>query len=396
MLLKHTLHMNRSATLLINLAHALDHMFLLIFATAVTRIAADLGVSRWEDLMPYSVASFFLFGLGSIPSGRLGDLWGRRPMMLVFFVGMGLSALLVSVVQTPWQLAGALALLGLFASIYHPVGIPMLLQSASRPGLTIGINGMSGNLGIALAAVVTGFLVKHMGWRDAFAIPGVICLLLGIWFWRVAPPEKQSPAQRQTKAPQAMDRSLTRLLLIMTLASTSGSLLFNFTTNSNYELLTERLVDITADPALLGALLALVYAMASLTQLLVGHLLDRFPIKPMYLTLIGLQMLMFALAVHATGWWFYVLQFAFMAVIFGAIPFTDAMIVRYVDDAQRSRVSGMRLAISLGASSLAVWLIGPVVKTAGFASLLMTMTAITLVSLTVVSQLPPTQPKPQL
>ncbi len=388
--------MNRSATLLINLAHALDHMFLLIFATAVTRIAADLGVSRWEDLMPYSVASFFLFGLGSIPSGRLGDLWGRRPMMLVFFVGMGLSALLVSVVQTPWQLAGALALLGLFASIYHPVGIPMLLQSSRRPGLTIGINGMSGNLGIALAAVVTGFLVKHMGWRYAFAIPGVICLLLSIWFWRVVPQEAQSPAKRQSKAPQVMDRSLARLLLIMTLASTSGSLLFNFTTNSNYELLTERLVDITTDPASLGALLALVYAMASLTQLLVGHLLDRFPIKQMYLTLIGLQMLMFALAVHATGWWFDALQFAFMAVIFGAIPFTDAMIVRYVDDSQRSRVSGMRLAISLGASSLAVWLIGPVVKTAGFASLLMTMTAITLISLAVVSQLPPTQPKPQL
>ena len=388
--------MNRSATFLINLAHALDHMFLLIFATAVTRIAADLGVSRWEDLMPYSVASFFLFGLGSIPSGRLGDLWGRRPMMLVFFVGMGVSALLVSLVQTPWQLAGALALLGLFASIYHPVGIPLLLQSASRPGLTIGINGMSGNLGIALAAVVTGFLVKHLGWRPAFASPGLFCLVMGIWFWRIAPPETQSPAKRQTAAPQPMDRPLARLLLIMTLASTSGSLLFNFTTNSNYELLTERLAGITADPASLGALLALVYAMASLTQLVVGHLLDRYPIKQMYLTLIALQMLMFALAIHATGWWFYALQFAFMAVIFGAIPFTDAMIVRYVDDAQRSRVSGMRLAISLGASSLAVWLIGPVVKAAGFASLLMTMTAITLVSLVVVSQLPASQPKPRL
>ncbi|MEY4283672.1 MAG: hypothetical protein RL111_347 [Pseudomonadota bacterium] len=386
--------MKRSAVLLINVAHALDHMFLLIFATAVTRIAQDLGVGRWEDLMPYSVASFFLFGLGSIPAGRLGDLWGRRPMMLVFFAGMGVSALLVSVVQTPWQLAAALALLGLFAAIYHPVGIPMLLQSAVRPGLTIGINGMSGNLGIALAAVVTGFLVKHLGWRAAFALPGLVCLVLMVWFWKVVPPELQSPAKRQQAKSMPIQGSLAKLLLIMTLASTSGSLLFNFTTNSNYELLTERFAHITSDPALLGALLAAVYALASLMQLVVGHLLDRFPIKQMYLTLIGLQMLMFALAVHATGWWFYVLQFAFMAVIFGAIPFTDAMIVRYVDDAQRSRVSGMRLAVSLGASSLAVWLIGPVVKAAGFSSLLMTMTAITLVSFTVVSQLPSHAPAP--
>ena len=75
--------------LLLNVAHALDHMFLLIFATAVTAIAADFGFARWEDLMPYGVGAFALFGLGSLPAGRLGDLWGRRRMMLVFFFGMG-------------------------------------------------------------------------------------------------------------------------------------------------------------------------------------------------------------------------------------------------------------------------------------------------------------------
>src|SRR4051794_16995400 len=56
---------------LLNIGHAIDHMFLLIFATAVTSIAADFGIGRWEDLMPYSVAAFFFFGIGSLPSGRL-------------------------------------------------------------------------------------------------------------------------------------------------------------------------------------------------------------------------------------------------------------------------------------------------------------------------------------
>ena len=51
-------------------------------------------------------------------------------------------------------------MLGAFASIYHPVGIPMLVRHATRPGLTIGINGLAGNLGVALAALLTGFLVK--------------------------------------------------------------------------------------------------------------------------------------------------------------------------------------------------------------------------------------------
>ena len=113
---------SRGVSALLNLGHAIDHMFLLIFATAVTTIAADFGVSRWEDLKPYSAGAFLLFGLGSLPAGRLGDLWGRRAMMLVFFFGMGVSAMLVALTQGPWSMAAALVLLGAFSSIYHPVG----------------------------------------------------------------------------------------------------------------------------------------------------------------------------------------------------------------------------------------------------------------------------------
>jgi len=170
----------RSAIFLLNLAHAVDHMFLLIFATAVASIAADFGFARWEDLMPFGVGAFVMFGLGSLPSGRLGDLWGRRAMMIVFFFGMGASSLLASMAQGPWQLAAALTLIGTFASIYHPVGIPMLLQGAARPGATIGVNGLAGNLGIAVAAALTGLLMQWFGWRTAFAVPGVACVALGI------------------------------------------------------------------------------------------------------------------------------------------------------------------------------------------------------------------------
>ena len=94
----------RAVMLLLNAAHAIDHMFLLIFATAVSSIAVDFGFTRWEDLMPFGVGAFFLFGLGSLPSGRLGDLWGRRAMMLVFFFGMGAATLLCAAVQNAWQL----------------------------------------------------------------------------------------------------------------------------------------------------------------------------------------------------------------------------------------------------------------------------------------------------
>jgi MFS family permease len=379
----------RRVTRLLNLAHAIDHMFLLIFATAVGAIAAEFGFARWEDLMPYSVGAFAMFGLGSLPAGRLGDLWGRRRMMLLFFFGIGASAVLAAAARNAWQLAAALTLLGAFAAIYHPVGIPMLLQRARNPGAVIGFNGLAGNLGIALAAFSTGFLVQWAGWRAAFALPGLAAIACGLCFARICPPETEAPSKRSTKAPVQLGAAgLARVLVVMTAASVTTGLLFNFTTNGNAQLLHERLHGVVADPAAIGMLLAGVYAVASLAQVVVGRLIDRVALKPLYLGIVLAQLPLLALTAHAQGWWLLGLLLAVMVVIFGAIPFTDAMIARYVDDRVRSRVAGARLTLSLGISSAAVWLLGPVVKAAGFDALFMAMALIAGCTAVVVLALP--------
>ena len=387
---------SRALSLMLNVGHAIDHMLLLVFATAVGAIAIDFGVARWEDLMPYSVGAFFMFGVGSIVSGRLGDLWGRRSMMIIFFVGIGASALLVALMQTPVQLAAALTVLGAFSSIYHPVGIPMLVQGARNPGLTIGINGLAGNLGIAVAAIATGFLVKLIGWRAAFILPGLVSIACGILFVFVAPKEATPPSQRKPRQAIATRGTVARLLAIMTLAAVTASFVFNFTTNGNAQLLQERFRGVIEDPATLGTLLAVVYAVAAFAQVIVGKLIDHFPIKRVYLCVVLVQIPLFALAAHAQGWTLWALQLAFMAFTFGAIPFTDAMVVRYIDDRMRSRVSGMRIAISFGISSIAVYLLGPVVKNAGFSVVLLSLAVIAACSLVFVAMLPPEErPAPQ-
>jgi MFS family permease len=362
-------------SLLLNAGHALDHLFLLIFATAVATIAADWGMV-WQDLMPYTVGAFVMFGLGSLPAGRLGDLWGRRAMMVVFFLGIGASAMLVALTAGVWSLAAALTLMGVFASIYHPVGIPMLVQSSRNPGFTIGVNGLAGNLGIAFAAVLTGFLVKQVGWRAAFAVPGGLAVLCGVLFLWLVPREEMAPAKRPKKMVDLPPAVMARVILVMTLAAISSSLIFNFTTNGNGQLLGERLRGLVEDPAMLGVLLAVVYTIASLAQLVVGKLIDRYPLKWVYLPVVAMQVPLFLLAAGAGGWGLYAAMVVFMVFVFGAIPFVDAMIVQYVDDRMRSRVAGIRLAVSFGVSSLAVYLLGPTVKAAGFDTLLTIMAVI--------------------
>ncbi len=368
--------MNRATSLLLNAAHALDHLVLLIFASAVTTIALEFGISRWEDLMPYTAGAFIMFGLGSIPSGRLGDLWGRRKMMLVFFAGISMSCLAVAVSQSPLQIAMALTIMGGFSSIYHPVGIPMLLAQSQRPGRIIGWNNLAGNMGLAIAAILTGFMVKYFGWRAAFILPAVLSAIMGLMFARWAPTEEQAPAKKKSsQAP--IPRAITmRAFLVITIAATSGALLFNFTTNGNNELLRERFTGIISDPATLGLLLATIYAVAAFSQVAVGYLLDHVPMKPLYLGIVMSQIVLLAIAAQSSGWILFFCAVGYMAMIFGAIPFIDAVVVRYVDDSMRSRVAGIRLATSFGISGIAVYLLGPIVKASSFETLFFAMTVI--------------------
>ena len=374
---------------LLNLGHAVDHLFLLIFATAVTSIAVDFGLDDWTDLMPYNVGAFLVFGLGAVPAGRLGDVWSRRGMMIVFFVGLGVCSLLTAAAQNAWQLGAGLTLMGTFAAIYHPVGIPMLVQHARNPGAVIGFNGLAGNLGIAGAALITGMLVKWLGWRSAFAIPGLISIGCGVAFAMLCPRESEAPAKRKGGASVALTpAALARVFAVMTAVAISASLLFNFTTNGNAQLLSERFVAIVEDPAVLGVLLATVYALASLAQIVVGNLIDRMAFKPLNLALAIPLVPLLLLAAHAQGWWLFILLLGVMILIFGAIPFTDAMIVRYVDDRLRSRMAGMRLAVSAGISSLAVWVLGPLVKGMGFDALFWLMAGIATIKAVVLIWLP--------
>ena len=385
---------NTSPTaLLLNLGHAMDHLFLLIFATAVSAIATQWGMV-WQDLMPYTVGAFVMFGLGSLPAGRLGDLWGRRAMMVIFFLGLGAGGLLVAAAQRPWHLAVALTILGIFASIYHPVGIPMIVQNSTRPGFTIGLNGLAGNLGIAGAAILTGFLVQQAGWRMAFAVPALISIACGALFALVVPREEMAPARKPKRSVDLPASVMVRVFLVMTLAAVSGSMIFNFTTNGNNQLLAERLRGLVDDPARLGILLAVVYTVASFAQIVVGKLIDRYPLKFVYLPIVASQVPLFVLAARAEGWALYALMLLFMVFVFGAIPFIDAMIVQYVDDRMRSRVAGMRLAVSFGVSALAVYLLGPTVKAAGFTTLLLLMAGISSLTTIFVSMLPGRVPTP--
>jgi predicted MFS family arabinose efflux permease len=252
----------------------------------------------------------------------------------------------------------------------------------------IGVNGLVGNLGIAIGASVSVLLATRYGWQMAYIVPGVVCLVSAVAFAKYVPKEEAAPSRRKPRMLDMPPNMMARVFFIMTCAAVTGSIVFNFTTNSNGEMLKAKIESLAADPWLLSGVLFGVFTVASLAQLLVGHLIDRHPLKSVYMPILLAQIPLFLLAAYSEGWMLVFVTTLFMVFVFGAIPFTDAMIVRYVDDRLRSRVTGMRLAIGFGVSSMVVAGIGPSVKAAGFPFMLMSLAGVAACTLLAISFLP--------
>src|SRR5262245_6026794 len=170
----------------INAGHLLDHLAMLVFPTVVLTLAREWNAS-YSDMIKLATGGFIAFGVFAIPAGWLADHWSRYRMMAVFFFGIGASLFATGFASSPWQIALGLVVTGVFGSIYHPVGIAMLVASPKNLGMALGWNGLWGNLGLAFAAVVSGALMDLWGWRMAFFIPGLASIAVGVGFLLLVP-----------------------------------------------------------------------------------------------------------------------------------------------------------------------------------------------------------------
>ncbi len=371
------IHKPLSLIVLLNIGHTLDHLFMLIFPTVVLVMAPALGVP-YAEMLPLSLGGFIAFGAGSLPAGWLGDHWSRRGMMLVFFMGIGGASILTAFAQTRFEIACGLTLIGLFAAIYHPVGIAVLVKDEPRLGLTLGINGVAGNLGLAFAALISGALADLVNWRAAFVVPGILSILCGVWFWAAIPAAlvDTGGAKRKTGA-AAVRVDVRRVFAVVVAATVAGGVIFSATTVAMPKVFDERLAALTHTAFGVGAFVCGVYVLAAIAQLCVGQLIDRRPLRGVFIMIAIMQPPLLLLAGSATDWAMLMVATAMMFFVFGQIPINDAMVAKYIDDDWRARAYALRYVLSFGASATAVPLVAFLYgRTGGFAAVFTVLAAL--------------------
>ena len=405
---------------LLNMGHFLCHLFMLIFAgVAALTLSTDWGLS-YSELLAYATPGFAAFGLFALPAGWLADKWSRAGMMSVFFIGGGLASIATSFAQTPLQMGAGLGVIGMFAAIYHPVGLAIVTSRWKNIGMRLAMNGVWGNFGVAGAALITGYLIDHHGWRTAFILPGLLSIVCGFLYTGFCLREPEGH-EKKTFQTRPGDASLTRRTSIIVFVTTAfSSIIFQSTSFALPKIFDERLQGISTQ--LLEALQALglaantnmatmvgvftftVFALASSAQLVVGVLLDRLGPRLVFIGAASLQLVFFSLMPGRQEGWALVVTLGFMLGAFGQIPITDFLIGKMATGAYRARVYGIRYVLSFTMLAATLPLISFVYEAGGFDMLFRILSCAALVILVAVWKLPrsllsldkPSQPSREL
>ena len=339
------------ADIYLNISHFIDHFIMLIFAKAAYDAGREFGLG-YEEIIVFGVLGFILFGAAAPIASILANKYSRSVMMVIFHFGIGISAIICSFASTPWELSIGLGLIGVFAAIFHPVGIAMLLKNSKKLGYRLGINGVFGNMGVAAAPLITGFLLLISDWKLSFILPGIACILYGVIFLLALKDEPKTVQKEKTNerddvfAPQ-----WRRALLALALTTTSGGFIFGAMTFIIPRYFELQLTGITSSVAVTGLIASMVYAIAGFTQIGAGLLIDRFPAKPI-LFVIGVgQVIFIFLASTVSDLQLFFVTLVATSFVFGQIPIIDTIMSRYIPDKARGNVLSVKFALNLGAGA---------------------------------------------
>jgi MFS family permease len=336
------------------LGHLYIHLFTAFYAVMVLALERDWQLPYHELIALWTIPSF-LVGVGAVPAGWLADRWSASGMMAVFFLGIGASSIVCGLAETPFGLVVGLCGIGLFAAIYHPVGIPWLVRNAVARGKALGFNGIFGNAGVAVGMFATGLVIDLAGWRAAFMIPGAISIATGIAFVILIRGGRIQDGTIVHREPPVSRGDMVRAFLVLLVIMLINGIIFQSMQTAAPKLFEDRL-PVLADlgTTAIGTLVGIVYLAAGVIQLVGGHLADRYPLKAIYLLGLLLQVpLLFAIA--ASGGPPLLAVVMLSAVVSTAIlPAESMMLARFSPEKHRALSFGVKYVFAFGSAPLAV------------------------------------------
>lgn len=348
------------------IGHSYSHLFMLLYPTVVLVLQREWDMG-FGDLIQLAMIGQILFGVAALPAGWLGDRWSSTGMMVVFFLGTGLSSVATGFARNPLELTVGLAAIRLFASIYHPVGIAWMVRNAVNRGKALGVNGVFGSIGIGAAAIVAGGLSSWGGWRAAFIAPGLLCALTGVALLACMRSGFVEKAQSEALPDQPVERrDMYRAFWVLSITMFLTGMIQQVVQIVMPKLFEEQMGAVVGESVMgVSALVSIVFAFTAIAQLIGGHLADRYPMRPLYILCALSQAPFLFLVGHINGLPMMGALIIALVVQIGASPAENSLLARYTPARWRATAFGAKFVVALGASALAYPLVRHVYDLAG-------------------------------
>lgn len=352
---------DRLAIAVSNVGHVYTHLTTVLYATAVLHLPTVFDLP-YGELLGLSSLGLVLFGVAALPAGWLGDRWSQVGMMAVFFIGLGIGCIVTGLADGPGALFVGLTLIGLFAAIYHPVGIAWLVASARRQGMSLGVNGVFGNIGNAVAPPFVGLMIDFVSWRAAFVVPGILAVLTGLALllaWRAG--WVADARTDRAAAPATQPGAAVRVFLVLTVTMACTGFVYAGLSNTMPKLFELGLGGSAAvSYTEIGLLVGGVFGLASIANLLGGWLADRYSARAIYMVFWLLQVPILFVIVSLTG---APLLLAALLVMAFNLTFTAAenmLVAHYTPFRWRSLAFGAKFVLALGVGGVTVHFAGDI------------------------------------
>ncbi len=380
-----------------NIGHGFTHMFTVLYATAVLYLPKVFELP-YGELLGFSGLGLVLYGVAALPAGWLGDRWSQIGMMAIFFIGIGVGAIVVGLATGPERLFVGLTLIGLFASIYHPVGIAWVVSWADKQGMALGINGVFGNAGSAIAPVFVGLMIDYFTWRAAFVIPGVFSILIGLSLllvWRAGWINDVTRDRTPAVAPDT--DAFFRVFMILTVTMLCSGFVYSGLTNIMPKLFEMGLsATLASSYTEIGVFVGVISGLASLSSIFGGWMADRYSARSIYIIFWALQVpILFMIVFISDG----LLLVAVLLVLSFLLAFSaseNMLVAQYTPFRWRAVAYGAKFVLALGVGGLTVHLAGWVFDHNGDFSVLLFMFCGSAILATVVAFILPRSLKKRL
>ena len=331
-----------------SLGHCYVHLFMAFYFVIVLALEEAWALPYHELIELWTLGSLMV-GLVALPAGWLGDRWSASGMMVVFFLGLGISGIVCGLVDAPTALFLGLTSIGVFAAIYHPVGIAWLVRNAEFRGKALGINGIFGSIGIAVAAFIVPGVVSV-----ATGLALMACLRLGLLV------EAKVEAKADNSAPPSR-AAMARVYAILLLTMLVMGMVFQATQIAIPKVFDLRLRDIAGTGTFgIGLIVALVYTVGGVTQLVGGVLADRYPLKPIYVGGFLFQVPVLAGIAWFGGMPLIALAAASVLLTTAPLPAENLLLARFTPQRHHSLAYGVQFVLAFGTGPVSIMLVSSV------------------------------------